>query len=275
MKNNGLRAKLAARVREFDSIDEVRIAHQFFGPGGTGRLMIDVGAHMGGSLAPFAEEGWTVHAFEPNPRNRAEIQARWDGAPNVQIDPRAVADVDVHQVSFLLSSNSYIGSLSAFDASHSEALAVEQVSLGTYCRENKITSVDLLKIDAEGHDYEVLKGFPWTIVRPRFVICEFEDKKTRSRGYGFKEMADLLLAQGYHIMVSEWYPIVSYDGPFRWKQFHPYPGPVPPGDSNGNLMAVGSPGDFRRLQRLCRNTKRLSSLASGFRSLYARLRGRK
>jgi FkbM family methyltransferase len=271
MMTNGLRSAIATRVREWETVDELALAHDFFKGGRDGRLLIDVGAHHGESFQNFAEDGWNVHAFEPDPRNCAQIRAQWGASENVVIDRRVVADADDARVSFLMSNNTYISSKSAFDASHVESVTVEQVALSSYCSEKKITHVDLLKVDAEGFDYTVLKGFPWSAIKPRLVICEFEDRKSQSRGYGFREMADLLLSHGYHIMVSEWHPIVSYSGPFSWNRFYLYTGQPPCENGNGNLMAVIGRPDLRRLQGLCRTKAIYHFWASTFRAAYARL----
>ena len=46
-------------------------------------VMLDVGAHVGASLHLFDLSGWTIHAFEPDPANRAVLEAGYGGHPNV------------------------------------------------------------------------------------------------------------------------------------------------------------------------------------------------
>ena len=33
--------------------------------------------------------------------------------------------------------------------------------------------ISFLKIDTEGHDLFVLRGYPWQTTAPRLIICEF------------------------------------------------------------------------------------------------------
>ena len=43
---------------------------------GAGSVMLDVGAHHGSSLAPFARQGWQIIACEPDSQNRAVLSKR-------------------------------------------------------------------------------------------------------------------------------------------------------------------------------------------------------
>jgi FkbM family methyltransferase len=271
VKARDFRNWLAAAVRAAQAVEELSLVRRLFDTRG---VMIDVGAHTGQSFAAFAVDGWQIYAFEPDPRNHGEIQARWSGAANVRIEAKAVADRDRAEVAFQLSSNTYLSSLSAFDSSHSESIRVPQVALRSYCAERKLTAVDLLKVDAEGYDLLVLRGFPWDQLKPRCVVCEFEDRKGGGQTGSFAQMADLLRAQGYRIIVSEWHPIVSYQGPFRWRRFFTYPGQQPGPEGNGNIVAVQTAADFRRLKRLCVRKTFAHRVCTGLRRTYAWARGR-
>jgi FkbM family methyltransferase len=236
-------------------------------------VMIDVGAHQGGSFASFASAGWTIHAFEPDPRNQRALQAGWGSALNVHLNAVAVGIAEVEAVSFAVSSNSFIGSLTSFDDSHKDTISVPLRTLKSYCDERGLQHIDLLKVDAEGHDLDVLKGFPWECIQPRFVICEFEDRKQGTGKDGFKEMAQFLSKKGYSILVSEWDPVLSYHGPFCWKRFFIFPGDSPNPMGNGNLLAVRSDRDFRRLRLLAAFKTVTFRGSQGIRLFYRKLRG--
>jgi FkbM family methyltransferase len=53
-------------------------------------------------------------------------------------------------------------------------------TLESYCVQNKITYIDYLKIDTEGHDFEVIKGAGSIINNTRFI--QFEDFITFHEG---------------------------------------------------------------------------------------------
>lgn len=48
--------------------------------------MIDVGAHYGTSLEAFMKDGWSVYAFEPDPKNRKELLRTISGRNNVIVN---------------------------------------------------------------------------------------------------------------------------------------------------------------------------------------------
>ena len=56
---------------QFDEALAVFRSLSSHGPG----TMVDVGAHFGGSLAPFLHADWRVLAFEPDRMNRAALTA--------------------------------------------------------------------------------------------------------------------------------------------------------------------------------------------------------
>ncbi len=216
------------------------------------QTMVDVGAHTGGSLGPFAVAGWQVYAFEPDDVNRAKLKANCTQYAHVNIDPRAVTNETTTDKPFYRSEVSTgISGLSSFHPSHKETGRVSTVTLDRFYQEQNVDRVDFLKIDTEGFDLFVLKGVPWDRVAPRMIMCEFEDRKTVPLGYSFADMANFLAAHGYDVLVSEWYPIIEYGRRHKWRRFAWYPTPLAGGDQAfGNLIAVRNPDDMTRLEEL-------------------------
>jgi len=212
-------------------------------------LMVDVGAHHGFALEPFAEAGWTVHAFEPDPTNRTRLNQRVKRSWNVTIDDRAVAEDDGAVVDFYTSpESSGVSSLQPFLDSHEASLQVKTISLTSYLDAAKIEHVDHLKIDTEGHDLFVLKSYPWHRDQPDTIECEFEDFKTVPLGYTTEELVAFLHTKGYEVLVCEWHPIVSYGIDHDFKGLWPYEPSRLTEQSWGNLIAVRSQSEFERLQ---------------------------
>lgn len=268
---SSLIARLRTALRTLSVLDEVDLAFELLNPG-SDQVIVDVGAHEGGSLQKFADRGCTVHAFEPDPRNMATLSERWARNANVYLNASAVGAWDAEKVSFAVSSNSYIGSLTSFDSSHTDGIEVPLVTLASYIQRHNIHRLDFLKVDAEGHDMDVLRGFPWDVVKPRVVVCEFEDAKLGKPEIGFEAMADFLMELGYSVLVSEWHPIVSYAGPFRWRRFFSYPGTIPNPKGNGNIVAVRTQADWTRLRVLCFKKLLATRLARKVRAMYRWLR---
>ena len=225
------------------NLDEVALVHELLRHTPQG-VLVDVGAHYGSSLVRFADDGWQVFAFEPDPANRAVLLRQVDTRPNVVVDARAVAAMDGDEVTLYTSGVSTgISTLAPFHASHRASGSVETVRLDTYLAD--VSHVTVLKVDTEGFDLPVLRTFPWQRLHPLAVVCEFEDRKTLPLGYDYRKMAEFLVAQGYHVLVSEWYPVVEYGLQHRWRDIRPYPTNLLDPKAWGNLIAVD--GSLQRL----------------------------
>lgn len=220
-------------------LEEVEIIYDALKGYKSSKVMIDVGAHFGNSLEPFAEEGWDVFGFEPDPKNRETLLALCTKYPNVNIDARAVSDRSQENLSFFTSEVSTgISSLSSFHESHKESTSVDTITLDVFCNDANIKDVAFLKIDTEGHDLFVLKGVNWETTKPDVILCEFEDKKTKPLGYDFHDLATYLQGKGYALLVSEWYPMVEYGLQHKWRQFSSYPCQLKDQKAWGNIIAV-------------------------------------
>ena len=165
-------------------------------------VCFDVGANRGLYAAMILEinPGSRLHCFEPHPRNFDALTQRLGSAANVVLNNCGCGDEP--------------GTLALFDyadadgSSHASlhrevierlhgARAVEHrvpvVCLDDYVREHGIRSIDLLKIDTEGHEFAVLRGAADTL-RAGMVDCvhiEFNEMNAVS-GVFFKQFYDLL-----------------------------------------------------------------------------------
>ena len=199
--------------------------------------MLDVGAHYGSSLAPFAEDGWEVYAFEPDPANRVYLESAFAANSNVTIVPAAVSDAAGEMSLFTSTLSTGISSLAPFTTTHEATTRVPVITLRDFMTDTGITAVDFMKIDVEGFERNVLEGFDWTIL-PRVIMLEFEDSKTIPLGYSWTDLASILEAQGYQVLVSEWLPIARYGGAHEWRRLARYPTALADARGWGNLLAA-------------------------------------
>lgn len=209
----------------------------------TNRVMIDVGAFDGGTFKPFLLNNWNVYAFEPNPNMYRYIDIfirnNPDYANNLKLEKKCVNDIEQDNLNFYFSEVSKgISSLTPFHNSHKKApFTVSSVRLDNYMKTNNINHVNFLKIDTEGHDYFVLKSYPWDKDKPDVIECEFEDFKSVDKlNYNWKDMAEYLNKLNYKIIISEWYPIVKYGGNHKWKGFKEYPCELDDKNAWGNFI---------------------------------------
>jgi FkbM family methyltransferase len=249
-------ALLTARSRLFHPFapDEPALVLSAFAKLAQTGIMLDVGAHHGTSLLPFARAGWQVYAFEPDPQNRALLEANTAGFANVQIDPRALSDHAEQDVAFFQSSQSSgVSSLKGFLPSHQASASVDVTTLENFLAEAGLQAeaVDFLKVDTEGYDLMVLRGWPWAAGQPRLILCEFDDFKTLPLGYDFQALAQFLAGKGYSLLISEWYPIEKYGVIHSWRRFAQYPCRLKSLHAWGNIFAVQEPALYQALVQGC------------------------
>lgn len=239
LKNEGfspLIKKIIKYLRTKEQLDEVTIVFDILKK--NQGVMIDVGAHYGSALAKFADLKWQIYAFEPDKNNRKVLTENYGDYKNVNIDSRGCSDKEQKDASFFTSEESTgISGLSAFVDSHVETDKVEITTLTKVMEEKSIKQVDFLKIDTEGFDYFVLRGFPWDKVKPSMIVCEFEDKKTKPLGYDYQELGHYLIGQGYKVVLSEWYPIERYGIQHKWRCFKLFPSELEDNTGWGNMIA--------------------------------------
>lgn len=147
-------------------------------PDGDG-FYIDVGAHdpINNSVTHhFYERGWRGINVEPEPRVFARLdRARpRDRNLNVGLSDRSGL-MDFHD-------SPAAPGWSSFSDAHAENLRarglkvqitpVHVTTLAEVCRAHVDRPIDFLKVDAEGHEQEVIGGADWKRWRPRVVLIE-------------------------------------------------------------------------------------------------------
>lgn len=230
--------------------DEVGIVFDLLAAPESKGLMIDVGAHWGSTMAPFARAGWDVFCFEPDSKNRKRLAYLFGKFKNVVIDQRAVSDQpEENAILYNSEESSGISGLSAFRESHRASEKVHVTTLRRFFEEQGLgdRQVDFLKVDAEGFDLYVLKGFPWGRSHPRVILCEFGDWRTLPLGYSFHDLAAFLQKQGYRLLVSEWRPVTAYNVAHDWRRFIPYPCEIEGPKVWGNIVGVREGGLYESL----------------------------
>lgn len=256
MESDRMNKKLVGVVGPFSRTDvahydETDAIAAMFSSALHGKTMIDVGAHIGGALAPFLDRDWRIFAFEPDNQNRAKLLERLAKHRNkhlVSLDTRCVSNKSQKGMSFFTSEQSTgISGLSAFHETHVEAQKVDITTLTEFFEDKPLPEVDFLKIDTEGHDLFVLQGFPWGRGTPSVIECEFEDTKTVPLGYTFHDLARFLVDKGYTVYVSEWHPIIRYGIRHDWRQLMRYPCELADPKGWGNLLAFRDPIDEQAL----------------------------
>lgn len=167
-------------------------------------VAFDVGANRGewsrSLLAAAGHSSLRVHAFEPASATVRLLQQNlkpWDG--EVQIIAAALSSRSGTAEFFIMGEGYGTNSLHAQSASQ-KTESVRLTTADEYCAQNQIARIDLLKIDAEGHDLEVLRGAGGMLSRRAIQVLQFEynQRWIESRHF-LKDAFDLLLPLGYHL----------------------------------------------------------------------------
>lgn len=87
--------------------------------------MIDVGAQFGESFTPFADDGWRILAYEPDPNPAKQTALSPMLGNKVSLSRVALSDAEREDVSFFTSEESTgISSLAAFRETHRDTTKV-------------------------------------------------------------------------------------------------------------------------------------------------------
>ncbi len=168
--------------------------------------VVDVGANVGQSALYYAKAfgNATVYSFEPVPTTFAQLKE------NTEHEKRIVCfelglGAHEHEATIRLTVSTQSSLLNAAsDEDSRENTATVSITTGDgWAAAQGVDSIDLLKIDTEGYDLEVLKGFGGLLSRGRIkavlVECEFDRVTVEPHG-NFFELHRLLTGYGMRIV---------------------------------------------------------------------------
>ena len=175
---------LAARVQgkgyEPGTSTEIKAALGLLGSGAPG-LAVDIGGNTGDytatlrALAPALE----IHVFEPSRTNIDKLTTRFAGDARTIIAPMACGATAGMATLYADTPGSGLASLTRRDLDFigidfSTAETVRTITFEEYwATALGQRTVDLVKIDVEGHEMDVLRGFGKAIARTRVIQFEF------------------------------------------------------------------------------------------------------
>lgn len=146
--------------------------------------VLDVGANVGAWTRAFvgaaaqAQTQVRVHAFEPTPatfRTLEQNLAAWGCTAVVQAHRQALASRIEERTFYSLGANQGRNSLHApAGAEGLERHTLQTNTVDAFCRSESIERIHFLKIDAEGHDLEVIEGSREMLAEHRIDAVQFE-----------------------------------------------------------------------------------------------------
>lgn len=196
-----------ARVPVYEVFAEDEYGIEWFAQGlGDAPTLVDIGAHIGCFSVAFATRfpGATVDAFEPTPSTSAYLQRNVD-------DNGLAGRVRVHQQAVSASSGVLVMADNGAGSGHNGVLHLGEagaVSIEVPCvglvsvLEAAGDRVDIMKMDAEGAEYDVILNSPperWAAVRR--LVMEYHPLP----GHSFDELETYLAGAGLTLVRRDRY----------------------------------------------------------------------
>jgi len=138
-------------------------------------IVIDIGANIGLFSLLAAQKGAKVQAFEPEPDNFAILQrnCQLNAADDVTARQAAVSTASGVSTLYLHDNTGYTGRHSLFPGRGTRTIEVSSLTLDEIVASAGRDSVDLVKIDCEGSEYDIIYGSSIdTLDRVKQVIVE-------------------------------------------------------------------------------------------------------
>jgi FkbM family methyltransferase len=142
------------------------------------KVIFDVGAHIGASTVLLANSypEAEIYSFEPEPSNFNLLRDNTKSYENVHVYPIALGAVTEKRV--LMASDNPLntggGSFHELGSNVKETKVVDVVNVRSFMESVGLRSVDLLKVDTEGSEFEILTAFPKL---PKFIMGEAHGNK--------------------------------------------------------------------------------------------------
>ena len=186
--------------------------------------LVDIGAHDGLLTIPLARlPDSRVLAFEPLPNAFARLQAAlrtaFGGAPaNVACHHLALGD---HQGSITLAmpvldgvaQEQWASTAKDYAAHVSARVSVERFTVPMRTLDDfALADVTAIKLDAEGAEYEILRGARETLLRCRPVLTlEVEERHREGSTYAVPAYLDALGYDVFFELKGAWHPMADLD----------------------------------------------------------------
>jgi FkbM family methyltransferase len=189
---------------------------------------IDIGANQGDWTLPLldvlpaelaSKEKTCIHAFEPvaltRQRLSAAVASRARGGL-VKVHALALSDRSGRAKMGIVSSTGGRNSLVTTELEPSDVIEVETMTLAEFFSQHRIDRVQLVKVDAEGHDLAILKGAHQLLAAERIDVVQFEYNHAWVFSRAFlKDVFELVAGLPYAVarsrqhgieVLDEWHP---------------------------------------------------------------------
>lgn len=175
--------------------------------------LLQVGAYDGITCDPvlllMGNKALSGILVEPQASACQRLRNHYSGSPNIHIVHAAIDSKDGEAIMYK-PEGAEDSVLNSFSKEHvlkhlnpGEKVVEEKVqtrSLSSLLQEYHIKNIDLLITDTEGFDYQILKQFPFDVLKPRVIIYESVHLDIGT----YKKSVELLRKHGYVLEKDGW-----------------------------------------------------------------------
>ncbi len=142
-------------------------------------IFFDVGAHHGTYTELLLKhvDSYKGHLFEPTPTTFSKLNERYNTDINLLLNKLALSNFNGENELIIYPDDPTRNGLTGVgkEVNFTSKIAKCDVCKGDdYSKKKNISRINLLKIDAEGHDFNVLQGFSEYISKGRVDVIQFE-----------------------------------------------------------------------------------------------------
>jgi FkbM family methyltransferase len=169
------------------------------------QTIFDVGANVGDTTLEYVHSfpKAQVWSFEPVSKTFEELKRRTKNFGNVHSYNLALGEKEeAKQIKLFDDNLSYLNSLKPLAMNEAQTARTETIqvtTLDSFLEKEKISSVDLLKIDTEGYELSVLRGAQSAIAnnKIKLIFLEVGFSASNKRNSNFSEINNYLDTHGF------------------------------------------------------------------------------
>lgn len=161
---------------------------RFLFAGNGGATMLDIGANIGNHALWLAGRFRQVLCFEPNPAALDYLRVNAGCHDNITLYPLGLSDGPGTTWLELPGENN-LGQARIRDGKLPGAQEINLETGDDFLRRGKVHDVDFIKIDVEGHEWEVLTGLAETIRdRTPIIVFEYHGDTAEKSDFGIEKL---------------------------------------------------------------------------------------
>jgi len=168
-----------------------------------GDTVIDIRAHIGifSTYASKLNKTGEIFAFEPFIENYKILEKHklLNHCDNITVYNKAIAGSKGHKTLFLSPDNNTGGHSFHLKTQSDNKIDVNTITLTEFCDNNKIKTIDFLKLDCEGAEFEIIQSDDSILNRVKKIIMEchpYQDNTVSS-------MVSLLENKGFNVIRNQ------------------------------------------------------------------------